>query len=100
MARQKYSFKKKHGNTNPADVAKKKRIKKELNRTADQQEEIENRRRHKGDKLNLWKEEDMEKAVKEWVDWCVCVCVCVCVCACMYLIRFILDLGTAMDIRI
>ena len=67
MARQKYSFKKKRtgGNTNPADVAKKKRIKKESNRAANEQEEIENRRRHKGDKLNLWKEEDMENAVKE-----------------------------------
>ena len=67
MVKQKYSFKKKQtgGNTNPADVAKKKRIKKELNQTANEQEEIENRRQHKGDKLNLWKEEDMENAVKE-----------------------------------
>ena len=53
------------GNTSPADVAKKKRIKKELNQTVNEQEEIENRRRHKGDKLNLWKEEDMENVVKE-----------------------------------
>ena len=83
MVKQKYLFKKKWtgGNTNPADVAKKKWIKKELNRTANEQEEIENRQQHKGDKLNLWKEEDMENAVKEWVDWCVCVSLCVHVCA-------------------
>ena len=53
--KQKFLFKSKWtgGNTNPANVAKKKWIKNELNRTADEQEQIEIRWWHKGDKLNL-----------------------------------------------
>ena len=61
----KYSFKRKNGTSSSQQQAKMKKIKKEKNRTADQQEQIMKNRAHKGDKLNQWKEEDMEAAVKE-----------------------------------
>ena len=65
--KQKYSFKCKNGTSSSQQQAKMKKVKKEKNQTADEQEQIMKNRAHKGDKLNLWKEADMEAAVKEWV---------------------------------
>ena len=62
-----------------------KKIKKEKNWTADEQEQIMKNRAHKGDKLNLWKEEDMEAAVKEWVQFI------------FWLIQFKLQQNTELD---
>ena len=65
MAWQKYSFKHKDGTALAAEQAKLKKVKKEKKRTANEQEEVMKKRSHQGDKLNLWKVEDMEAAVKE-----------------------------------
>ena len=64
MVKQKYSFKCKDG-TLSSTQAKLKKVKKEKNRTANEQEQVMKNRSHQGDKLNLWKVEDMEAAVKE-----------------------------------
>ena len=65
MARQKYSFKCKDGTSSWTQQAKLKKVKKEKNQTANEQEQVMKNRAHKGDKLKLWKVEDMEAAVKE-----------------------------------
>ena len=63
--KQKYSFKCKNGTSSSEQQAKLKKVKKEKNRTTDVQEQVMKNWAHRGDKLNLWKEEDMEAAVKE-----------------------------------
>ena len=65
MARQKYSFKHKDGTASSTQQAKLKKVKKEKNRTANKQEQVMKNRSHQGDKLNWWKVEDMEAAVKD-----------------------------------
>ena len=65
MVRQKYSFKRKDGTSSSTQQAKLQKVKKEKKRTANQQEEVMKKRSQQGDKLNLWKVEDMEAAVKE-----------------------------------
>ena len=64
MVKQKYSFKHKDG-TSSSTQAKLKKVKKEKNWTTNEQEQVMKNKSHQGDKLNLWKVEDMEAAVKE-----------------------------------
>ena len=64
MVKQKYLFKCKDG-TLSSTQAKLKKVKKEKNQTTNEQEQVMKKRSHQGDKLNLWKVEDMEAAVKE-----------------------------------
>ena len=65
MVKQKYSFKCKDGTLSSTQQAKLKKVKKEKNRTAIEQEQVMKNRSHQGDKLNLWKVEDMQVAVRE-----------------------------------
>ena len=65
MVKQKYSFKHKDGTSSSTQQAKLKKVKKEKNLTANEPEQVMKNRSHQGDKLNLWKVEDMEAAVKE-----------------------------------
>ena len=65
MVKQKYSFKRKSGTASSTTQAKMKKVKQEKKRTANEQEQVMKNRSHQGDKLNLWKVEDMEAAVKE-----------------------------------
>ena len=64
MVKQKYSFKHKDGTLSSTQQAKLKKVKKEKNRNANEQEQVMKNRFYQGDKLNLWKVEDMEAAVK------------------------------------
>ena len=83
--KQKYSFKCKNRTSSSQQQAKLKKVKKEKNQTADEQEQIMKNRAHKVDKLNPWKEENMEAAVKEWVQFN------------FWLIRFKLQQNTQLD---
>ena len=65
MVKQKYSFKCKDGTSSSTQQAKLKKVKKEKNRTTNEQEQVMKNRSHQGDKLNLWKVEDMQAAVRE-----------------------------------
>ena len=65
MVKQKYSFKHKDGTLSSTQQAKLKKVKTEKNRTTNEQEQVMKNRSHQGDKINLWKVEDMEVAVKE-----------------------------------
>ena len=65
MVKQKYLFKCKDGTSSSSQQARLKKVKKEKNRTANKQEQVMKNRSHQGDKLNLWKVEDMEAAMKE-----------------------------------
>ena len=65
MARQKYSFKCKDGTSSSSQQGRLKKVKKERNWTANEQEKVMKNMLHQGDKLNLWKVQDMEAAVKE-----------------------------------
>ena len=64
MVKQKYSFKCKDGTLSSTQQAKLKKVKKEKNPNANEQEQVMKNRFYQGDKLNLWKVEDMEAAVK------------------------------------
>ena len=65
MVKQKYLFKRKDGTSSSSQQARLKKVKKERNWTANEQEQVMKNRSHQGHKLNLWKVEDMEVAVKE-----------------------------------
>ena len=65
MVKQKYLFKHKSGTASSTTQAKMKKVKQEKKRTTNEQEQVMKNRSHQGDKLNLWKVEDMEAAVKE-----------------------------------
>ena len=65
MARVKCSFKRKDGTSSSTQQTKLKKVKKEKNQTANEQEQVMKNRFYQGDKLNLWKVEDMEAAVRE-----------------------------------
>ena len=65
MVKQKYSFKCKDGTSYSTQQTKLKKVKKEKNRTANEQEQVMKNRSHQGDKLNLWKVEDMQAAGRE-----------------------------------
>ena len=65
MVKQKYLFKCKDGTLSSSQQARLKKVKKERNQTANEQEQVMKNGSHQGDKLNLWKVEDMEAAVKE-----------------------------------
>ena len=65
MVKQKYSFKRKSGTASSTTQAKMKKVKQEKKWTTNEQEQVMKNRSHQGDKLNLWKVEDMEAAVKE-----------------------------------
>lgn len=70
MARQKYSFKQKAASS-PRKSARMKRlkeIKKEKNRTANEQQKVMDNRSHKGATLNEWTPQEMEAACKELVN--------------------------------
>ena len=65
MVKQKYSFKCKDGTSSSTQQTKLKKVKKEKNQTTNEQEQVMKNRSHQGDKLNLWKVEDMQVAVRE-----------------------------------